>query len=720
MLRSSICSFSPRRQLGLGAAGVLGLALLLPSAAAAAPYDGYHDLDAVRQMVERHASSHRDRVQVETIGRSAGDRPIWLVTVAGDGPVDADARPGVFVGANVSGDHHAGTEAALHLLDTLLAPGPDHAETVAQLLRARTFYIAPVLNPDAHDALFGAVLQRRTANDWPMDVDLDGLLGEDGYDDLDGDGRITWLRIPDPDGGWLPHPDEPRLMVRADAERGWVGTHRVMREGDDNDGDGMHNEDPGIALMPDHNFPQAFPYGERAAGPWSGVAPEVKAVFDALFARRAIASAVVYGPGNNFLATPRPIASGGDLGSLTFRVPSRFAGFLGLDPEKDYTLDEIWAEVKDQPLVVQNNLTPNDVAQFLGAGPATKLEGDDGQRISTLAKAYKKRLEDAGLDVERAAEQYRKGGLTPWLYYQFGALAVELDVWGVPKPAPPASEDGEAAAGGDAPLTLARLEAMDAEAFGALSDDAITAFLQSIGAPPQFTAAGLRERIVSGQVTPAQMAQMARRMGASDDGAADGGGGAGGTASADDSPEIKRQREVLAWHDEHRPDAVSPWTPVTLRDGTRAEVGGSDPFASVAPPRAMLEPHLVVHTETVLDIAGQLPTVEMRSVTADALGRDVWRVRAIAANPDALPTHTDMAVRAKARRPVRLVLDVTDGISLITGQPAVTAETLAARVGTIEGEWVIRAAAGTTVRVTVDTETAGRATGTVTLTGGDR
>ena len=40
----------------------------------------------------------------------------------------------------------------------------------------------------------------------PIDQDRDGLVDEDGPEDLDGDGEITWMRGPDPAGDWIADP----------------------------------------------------------------------------------------------------------------------------------------------------------------------------------------------------------------------------------------------------------------------------------------------------------------------------------------------------------------------------------------------------------------------------------------------------------------------------------------------------------------------------------
>ena len=432
--------------------GCLAVALALATAgtAAAVSYDDYHDFGEVETQLR--AWAERPEVELLDIGTSAGGRTLWVARIAGDGPVDPDQRPAVFVGANIAGFHNAGTEAALDLVATLLEPsesGASNGPKMADLLATRTFYVAPVLDPDAHDALFAAVRAKRSGNAMTLDHDRDGFEAEDGFDDLNGDGRITRMRIADPAGGWLPHPEDPRVMIRADGTKGQAGAFRMVSEGRDDDGDGELNEDPATGVAPDMNFAHQFPYPDVDAGPWPSYAPETKAVMDFLLAHRNVALAVVYGPANNLLEKPRSLGGGsGDLGTQKFKLPKEAAEFLGFDPEGEYTIDEVWDVAKDLTFVVQNNITKDQLAQFLGAGPATKLADEDMAWLDRFAKDYTKRLEDAGLSKDRPAEQYGKGGFTPWLYYQYGVMALELDVWGVPKPEKPKDEgkedDGEA------------------------------------------------------------------------------------------------------------------------------------------------------------------------------------------------------------------------------------------------------------------------------------
>ncbi|HLE84093.1 MAG TPA: M14 family metallopeptidase [Thermoanaerobaculia bacterium] len=696
MIRLSTSSRG-RRSASAGVAGRLALGALLAAApAGAAGYDDYHDLSEVEARLR--AWDARPEVDLVEIGRSAGGRPIWVLRLAGDAETPPDERPAVFVGANVTGYHNAGTEAALDLIATLL----DGELPMPNMLAYRTWYVAPVLNPDAHDALFAPVRAKRSGNGGRLDRDRDGFEAEDGPDDLDGDGRITRMRIADPAGRWLPHPEEPRVMVQADAMKERAGAYRIVSEGRDDDGDGEYNEDPAGGVAPDRNFAHAFPHPEPEAGPWPSYAPETRAVMDFLLAHRNIAFAVVYGPANNLLAKPQSLGGGGgDLGTQEFTVPKEAAEFLGLDPEEQYTIDEVWDVAKDLAFVIQNNITKDQLAQFLGAGPATQVADEDMKVIDHLAKAYAERLEAAGLAKDRPGEQYGKGGLTPWLYYHYGVMALELDVWGVPK-AKKAEEEKPAA--GEEPLTLERLRTMSAEEVVALGEETIQAFLDENEVPSQYNASMVISALESGQMTPERMAAMMESMGAAGGSAAAG----EGKGKDEDDAETKRAREVLAWVDANAPEAVAPWTEVTLPDGTRAEVGGLDPLIAVAPPRALLAPALEVHTATVLDAASKTARLEVLSLDVAPLGGGVVRVKAVAGNRGFLPTHTAMAKRAQTHTPIRLELVTGGGIELVTGYPAVTSERLEGSTGTLEGSWLVRAAPGATITVRVLSDNAGR------------
>ena len=66
---------------------------------------------------------------------------------------------------------------------------------------------------------------------------------EDPAKDLDGDGWITQMRVPDDGGDWAPHPDDNRIQVRDPRGSCADPRYSTMREGIDNDIGGAINED---------------------------------------------------------------------------------------------------------------------------------------------------------------------------------------------------------------------------------------------------------------------------------------------------------------------------------------------------------------------------------------------------------------------------------------------------------------------------------------------
>lgn len=343
-------------------------------------HSGYRRFEQIETQLQTLARQHPERVHLHSIGKSAGGKPLYLLSIAATGKVKPEHRPALFVGANIAGFHHAGSAAAMHLIDTL-AKSTD--KKVTDLLATRTLYIAPVLNPDAHAALFQTPRQLRTRNTGTRDHDLDGLMAEDDANDLDGNGIITQMRIKDATGDMIIDPKDPRRMIKADTSKGERGTHRVFIEGKDDDKDGLFNEDGAGGIVPDRNFAAGFPVADSDAGAWPGLAPETKAIMDALLARRNIAMAVVFGTANQLLAAP--------------------TGFERITPP---------------------GATP--------AAEANKPEADDVKVLASLAEAYKKSLDQAGLDSKRSARQTGKGSFANWLYFHYGVQTVELDVWGAP------------------------------------------------------------------------------------------------------------------------------------------------------------------------------------------------------------------------------------------------------------------------------------------------
>jgi hypothetical protein len=128
----------------------------------------------------------------------------------------------------------------------------------------------------------------------PVDDDGDGVADEDPGDDLNGDGWITQMRIPDPEGNRMADPGDPRIVVaRPDGATAGV-FYRVIGEGLDNDGDGLINEDGIGGLDMNRNFPRNWEleFRQPGAGDFPLSEPETYATVKFINAHPNIASLV--------------------------------------------------------------------------------------------------------------------------------------------------------------------------------------------------------------------------------------------------------------------------------------------------------------------------------------------------------------------------------------------------------------------------------------------
>ena len=169
---------------------LLSLALMIFAVPQEQSFDTYHNPDAVNSLLKSWGTKYSQLAKIINIGKSEGNTDLLVLRIAAEGRVDPDSRTAVFVSANLEGTHLVGTEAALMIAQKLLT-GYDSDEKITRLLQDKTVYVAPLLNPDAAQSYFSDVRYEKQTNGKPTDDDADGLVDEDGPDDLNKDGQIT-------------------------------------------------------------------------------------------------------------------------------------------------------------------------------------------------------------------------------------------------------------------------------------------------------------------------------------------------------------------------------------------------------------------------------------------------------------------------------------------------------------------------------------------------
>jgi hypothetical protein len=252
-------------------------------------FDRYLRYDELVEWLHDTAAAHPALVTLETYGTSHEGRELWLVSVTDGGTGTPDSKPAHWVDASIHATELTATVAACYLIERLVTGYAAGDETIVRALRTRTFYVVPRVNPDGAEwALADRPRFRRSstrpwpwrdAHQWP------GLHVED----VDGDGRILSMRIPDPNGAWMPHPDDQRLLIPVPASGAAAGTatYRLLAEGTiaDYDGFTIPRPRPVEGLDLNRNFPAGWGTNVPGSGDHPLSEPEIDALVRAIAAR---------------------------------------------------------------------------------------------------------------------------------------------------------------------------------------------------------------------------------------------------------------------------------------------------------------------------------------------------------------------------------------------------------------------------------------------------
>ena len=242
--------------------------------------------DELSRALHDFAAEHPQLASLASIGRSREGREIWVLTLTSTATGPASDKPAQWVDGNIHSVELSASAACLYFIEWLFA-GYGRDPEITRALDTRALYVCPRVNPDGAEwALADSPKFVRSATRrYPYDEDApEGLLACD----MDGDGRILQMRVPDPNGPWKPHPDEPQLLVRRDPIDPPGGDYyRVLPEGRIENYDGVNIELVGIngteqGLDLNRNFPANWrqEHEQLGAGPYPTSEPEVRALVE--------------------------------------------------------------------------------------------------------------------------------------------------------------------------------------------------------------------------------------------------------------------------------------------------------------------------------------------------------------------------------------------------------------------------------------------------------
>ena len=156
----------------------------------------YHDHAEVGAMLAKWHEAFPAFTALESVGATLDGKELWLLTITDAGTGPHDEKPAMWLDANTHAGEVTGCTALLHFTDMVLSGHASGDEVYTRLLATSTLYILPRFCPDGAELyLTTPYTCRSTPILWPqMPEDIPGFRQED----VDGDGHITMMRIPDP------------------------------------------------------------------------------------------------------------------------------------------------------------------------------------------------------------------------------------------------------------------------------------------------------------------------------------------------------------------------------------------------------------------------------------------------------------------------------------------------------------------------------------------
>jgi len=329
-------------------------------------FDTFLKYDALTRLLFDYADAHPTLVSVDSIGKSHEGRDIWLATVTNTASGAAADKPAFWTDGNIHAAELTASTAVLYFLHHLCTGYGIDAQ-ITHLLDTRALYLCPRLNPDGAELALADRPRhiRSSTRRYPFDEEpVEGLTVED----VDGDGRILTMRIPDPHGTYKKCDQDPRLMVAREPGEFGGEYYRLMPEGTLKHWDGLTvkvNKDvEGLDL--NRNFPAFWrqEFEQVGAGPYPTSEPEVRAMVDFVMKHPNIGAGISYHTHSGVILRPMGTCSDDDMIPEDLWAYKRFSA-MG-EKLTGYPAVSIWHEFKYHPKEVIGG-TQDWLYEHLGA-----------------------------------------------------------------------------------------------------------------------------------------------------------------------------------------------------------------------------------------------------------------------------------------------------------------------------------------------------------------
>ncbi|MBZ9627054.1 M14 family metallopeptidase [Psychroflexus sp. CAK1W] len=261
-----------------------------------ASWNRYNTYAGIVDLMEKIADAYPKLSRLESIGKSYQGKDIYMLTISDFNTGNPDEKPAMYIDGNIHSNEIQGAEFSLYTA-WYLTEMFGELDFINQLLKDKTFYIVPTINPDARDNYMKEPNTPHSPRSGMivLDNDGDGEAGEDGFNDLNDDNHITYMIRKSPTGQYIKDPQDERRLIRVSMEE--QGNYELLGyEGIDTDRDGEVNED-GIGYYDpnrDWGWKWQPDYVQRGAYKYPFSLPESRAVADFVIKHPNIAGAQSY------------------------------------------------------------------------------------------------------------------------------------------------------------------------------------------------------------------------------------------------------------------------------------------------------------------------------------------------------------------------------------------------------------------------------------------
>ena len=563
-------------------------------------------------------------------------------------------KPAVLVTGNMEGDVPLSTEAALFLIDHLLKN--------PKLYSDRTWYIMPILSYEAAERFFKKPLRQDTRNFTKHNDDLDENIDEDDYEDLNGDGYITEMRVKDPLGEWIPSETDPRILRKANNEKGEKGIYKLYSEGIDNDNDGLYNEDPIGGVNVGCNFPQFFRHFTNTDGEWPGSEPESKSMMKFVNEHKNIAMVIVFGSTNICLNKPYN-GRKGDADLSRISIPRRYADMLNADPAQTYSMAEVIAMAKNV-FPPGEDVTESTIMEMLGLGGLNNPTPEDMKFYEELSLKYKEFLKTAKLDGKRLeSEKEKDGSFEIYSYFQLGLPTFSMDFWTIPETVTDKK---------DSSLSLEKIEKMKNDEFLSLGKEKIEKLIKDLSLPKSYTFEQISDLLKSGKTDLKKFVEIIKKS----------------TVKKEPETNDIKIKSLLAFSDRNGKYAFKDWTPFKHPQLGDVEIGGVVPYSYNTPADSMIDRLISAQVPWVFELADKLPKIKISKVESLSKGNGIYEIKAYIENVGYLPYPTNAGVRINKILPVILTFD-NQTIKILEGKKRTLIKRIAGNT-TVMAKWLIQ------------------------------